>query len=119
MTRLSTVGTSEVVLHLLAACQIATGREPDPHELWKKIREFINTREPDGYRFSSYIISNHSSRRPAGQYLADLTELVEAGLAVPTSDGKLRVTKAGQAMASVKAIPASLSKLEAAVLGKS
>ncbi|MCE7884036.1 MAG: hypothetical protein DYH08_09285 [Actinobacteria bacterium ATB1] len=104
---LTTFGSAETLLGLLARYQGLNGRRANPFEVWSRIAQYV--RDGGTYRFYPYAVENLDA--PAPEFVDDLAGLVADGYLRPLPSGDLEVTPGGTLYASALALPNSVQPL--------
>ncbi len=97
----------EVLLKLLTMYRGANGRPGDRQRIWDRIASFIHS----GGKLPEYGLVSRRGRPPR-RFVADLNALSRHGLIYRLDDGRLEVTPLGRSLASARALPASLARLQ-------
>jgi hypothetical protein len=98
----------EVLLKLLAVYQGANGKRADRQRMWDQIASFIGS----GGKLPEYCQPRRNVDIPPRRFVTDLNKLFRRGLVYRLDDGKLEVTPLGRALASARALPPSLARLQ-------
>lgn len=98
----------ELLLKLLAVYQGVNGRRADRQQIWDQIASFIGS----GGKLPEYSQPRRKAAIPSRRFVTDLNGLSRRGLVYRVDDGTLEVTPLGRALASARALPRTLARLQ-------
>lgn len=98
------LGSTEVLLKLLAIYQGGNGKRADPQQIWHQVAAQGSLQQP--------LYASPASDKPSPEFLADLEALRKWGLVRRLDDGRLEVTPLGHIASHGRRVPRALVTLQ-------